>query len=122
MTYVGDIEVDYHRNGVSGESFWTCRFTFEDGDTDGPQAFVAVLPSYPDDQEEQGTHEWGRCYVMRVRDLIDGEGMMHWRGDRFEDVLRDAIRQARLIWFRHEEGVPVVHTPTRVPARVEVPV
>lgn len=114
--YIGDIEVDYHRNGVSGESFWTCRFTFEDGGTEGPEAFVAVLPSYSDDEEETGTHEWGRCYVLRVRDLIDGSGMMRWRGDDFENVLRHAIRRAREIWFRHDEDVPPIRMPIRVPA------
>lgn len=126
--FVGDIEVDYHRNGVSGEPFWTCRFTFDNNDQQGPQAFVAVLPSYSDETDAAETLEdsrggaytwWGECYVLRVRDLIDGQGMMHWRGDHFEANLRDAIRRARAVWFDYDRD-PRAHMPIRVPARVGV--
>lgn len=119
--FVGDIEVDFHRNGVSGESFWTCRFTFDNNDQQGPQAFVAVLPvlEIPDEDETEHRLVWGRCYVLRVRDLIDGSGMLHWRGDHFEDDLQDAIARARGIWFDYDRD-PRAHMPIRVPARVGV--
>lgn len=116
MPYIGDIEVDYHRNGMSGEPFWTCRFTFEGSDTQGPQAFVAVLPvlEVPDESEVEHRLVWGRCYVLRVRDLIDGGGMMYWRGDYFEATLQDAIKRAREIWF--DRSVSSTAMPIRVPA------
>lgn len=77
------LEVDYHRNGISGIGFNVVRFT---DSASAPGEFVAVL--FP---------EAGACAVLNVPMLAQGniafgEGNS-WRGDHFEGALREVIKQ-----------------------------
>lgn len=65
----------YHRNGIMGEGFFVCRFRFIRGrDSQLMQAIVFD----------------GKGQVAVTSDDMN-EG---WRGDNFEDVLRDSIKIA----------------------------
>lgn len=74
-------QVDYHRNGISGEGFHAVTFT---ADADGkPTAFVATVFDGP-----------GQCAVLGIGPLGNGDvrfGHNSWRGDIYEPALRRAI-------------------------------
>ena len=86
MALIDEIaEVAFHRNGIAGEGFHVVRFT---GSPDGkPEAFLAIL--------FDGA---GRCAVIGL-DRIEDMGVAFargnsWRGDHFEGLLREAIKDA----------------------------
>lgn len=73
---------EYHRNGVSGEPFYTVAFTLtEDGES---TELVAVLPSelrdYPINEGEVP------CYIINPSNPLESK----WRGDRLLIDLIDA--------------------------------
>lgn len=73
-------EIDFQRNGVSGESFYVCRFM----SSESPER--PLIGIVFDD----------RKYVA----VIDPENLtQHWRGDYYEDGLRAAIEANQdVIW------------------------
>ena len=76
--------IAYHRNGICGAPF--AVILFEDS---GPEASrkVAILFDGP-----------GLCAVLDLAKLASGDiafGSNSWRGDVFEQPLRDAIRPSR---------------------------
>lgn len=109
-------EVDHHRNGVVGEPFHVVRFT----DTSQPELgeFVAVVfdhfdaddygPAYDDPDEmakQRRASRECRTAVLNVGMLTDPNaklkvrfGVNSWRGDRYDDALREAITA----WYRRE--------------------
>ncbi len=78
--------IDYHRNGVSGEGFFAVTFlNEEDGET---KKMVGTV--FDND---------GFCAVYDRALLATGDiafGSNSWRGDRFESQLREAIEQYRV--------------------------
>ena len=84
------VAFDHHRNGVSGEPFWSARFeaTWDVGQS---EPFVAILIEPEDDEQ----FDLGRCYVLAIRDLLDGGPTRCWRGDHFELELRPLLAAAK---------------------------
>ncbi len=75
------IGFDHHRNGIDGAPF--AVVLFEDQGTEGSRK-VAILFDEPH-----------HCAVLDVDKLAQGDiafGSNSWRGDRFEQSLRNAIR------------------------------
>lgn len=68
-------EIDYQRNGVGGEGFFVVKFVSREG-----RSAVDLVAIVFD------THERGRVAVINSTDLT-----AHYRGDMFEDGLREAI-------------------------------
>lgn len=77
------IDIDYHRNGISGEGFYVMTFNMQDGDI--LRHMVGVV--YPDDG--------GYCSVFDIdelqKDNIKFAQGNSWRGDSYESDLRRAI-------------------------------
>ena len=69
---IRDLRVRYHRNGICGNSFFACSFTFE-----GRPMVATVFEAS------------GDCAVLDPTDINS-----RWRGDHFEDILRDHINLA----------------------------
>ena len=70
-------DITYHRNGVSGNGFHLIRFTYK------RDAMVATVFDEP-----------GNVAVLNVAklgDIADDQAANKWRGDWFEDTLRQAI-------------------------------
>ena len=79
--------LEYHRNGVGGIGFAVARFTFEE--TVGAGEFSAVATIFSSDEKFTGY-----CAV-----LVEGEDgkidiTSKWRGDHFEEELRQFIASA----------------------------
>lgn len=75
-------EIAYHRNGISGNGFHVVSFLMKEGQ--GERKMVGILFDEP-----------GSCAVLDA-DLVGG-GVIEftvnsWRGDNFEDLLRQAIK------------------------------
>ena len=73
------VDIQWHRNGVSGVGFYAILFDCEEG------RMVATLYD-----------ERGFCSVLRVADLSDPArgvkfGLNSWRGDYYESNLRQAV-------------------------------
>lgn len=79
------IEIDFHRNGVSGESFYAVLFKYKANK--GEETFLASV-----------FEESGYCSVISL-DRIEKYGIRFgnnsWRGDHFETDLRKAIEEYR---------------------------
>lgn len=76
-------QIDYHRNGVSGEPFHVVHF-----DTEQDGAMMAVVFE-PDDREQFHNP---RVAVFQESQLPDTEfGRNSWRGDTYSSALYDAI-------------------------------
>jgi hypothetical protein len=79
---ISNIKVDHHRNGVMGEPFSVATFDMEE---DGEKRrMVGIL-----------FHNPGTCAVLDIGLLAQGDiefGSNSWRGDRFEDELRKAVK------------------------------
>lgn len=74
-------ETAFHRNGISGVSFYIVSFHDDEEERD----MIGVL--FPHEQE---------CAVFDSDLIGDGEvrfGFNSWRGDHYEDKLREAIRE-----------------------------
>jgi len=74
--------IEYHRNGVSGNGFHVVTFVMKNGNKN--QNMVAVL------FEEQGNISVLDIDMLAVQNIAFGENS--WRGDNFEDVLRKEIQ------------------------------
>jgi hypothetical protein len=75
------IDIAHHRNGICGIPFAVVLFT--DTGSEGSRK-VAIL-----------FEQEGHCAVLDVDKLAQGDiafGSNSWRGDRFEQPLRNAIR------------------------------
>ena len=74
-------QIDYHRNGISGEGFTVCLFKYKEGRR--VHNMVGIL---------FGRN--GQCAVLDVQELQDGNIEFakgnSWRGDYFEPTLRKA--------------------------------
>lgn len=82
---LSNIRIEYHRNGISGEPFYACLFDcIESGEE---RRMMAVVFS-----------EDSHCAVLDVDLLAQGNivfGENSWRGDRYESLLRKAIKEWR---------------------------
>lgn len=66
----------YHRNGISGTSFWTIEFTFTDDEYTDKPMMATVFPSRGD-------------IAVLALDSAGGVDLEScWRGDRFDSALR----------------------------------
>ena len=76
-------EIAFHRNGVSGQPFYTIKFYDPDYDPDYGSFFAIV-------HEGQGC-----CFVLSHGVLLNHEPLANnaWRGDYYEGFLRDAIKE-----------------------------
>lgn len=92
MKYVKKIHaVEYHRNGVCGEPFNVITFTSQDDN-----AMIATIFESP-----------GHVAVLSLGLLAEGNirfGSNSWRGDRYEDELRTAIKERELELYGDFEG------------------
>lgn len=68
-------DIQRHRNGVSGESFYCIRFDQEDTYSSMRRPMLAVLFEAPK-----------HCAVMQLEDPDE-----HYRGDSYEETLREAV-------------------------------
>lgn len=68
--------IQSHRNGVSGNHFYSVFFSFIDED-ERPHNLIAVITS--------GS---GNCFIVSKDDPE-----MRWRGDHFESELKEAVSQ-----------------------------
>lgn len=90
------IESSYHRNGVCGEGFYAIRFTSDIDDDPGMFGSVAMKGQKEADFLAILFDAPGQCAVICL-DRIGTCGVgfakgNSWRGDRFEDELRAAIK------------------------------
>lgn len=80
-------EIAYHRNGICGEGFHLVKFT---DSIEGPMLGVVFA------LEGNEVAPWnGRCAIMQRDKLNDGViafGANSWRGDHWEEPLRQAIK------------------------------
>jgi hypothetical protein len=74
------VDMDYHRNGISGEGFWTIIFEGGEGSDCAGQTFVATF--FPNEENE--------CFtaVLRLNDLTKANAGGCMRGDHFHDELK----------------------------------
>ena len=92
-------EVAWHRNGISGEGFYAIRFLFDVDAVSDSEAKTWNIPAGPALKAAQFLailfDEPGQCAVICL-DAISEHGVAFgknsWRGDLFEDALREAIR------------------------------
>jgi hypothetical protein len=104
-------ELDYHRNGISGEGFFACRFVAP-GDN-GPQNMFAVV--FPPENEDWEVYERGEWDNPRVA-VFDEDvlptisfGFNSWRGDHYAPALYSAIKQWNDDWpKRHKEMIEAI--------------
>jgi hypothetical protein len=77
------VDMDYHRNGISGIGFWTIIFEASDESDCAGQTFVATY--FPNDENE--------CFtaVLRLNDLTKGNSGGCMRGDHFHDELKTLV-------------------------------
>ena len=97
---VGEVEdMSFHRNGISGEGFWTILFKgHEDADsTIKGQRFLATVASKTDGPGEDDIH----TRVHRLSDLVDGDAGNAWRGDNFHDELTVLVKN--YVWPHERE-------------------
>lgn len=76
--------VNYHRNGSTGEGFYVGIVTnpFDAADTADEDFLVITV----DDDSEIDRSEF--TFVLRMEDLVDGDLVTAWRGDRAAAVCR----------------------------------
>lgn len=79
-------EIAFHRNGVCGAGFYAVRFRWTPDDSGVEESFLGIVFDGP-----------GECAIIGL-DRIASQGVEFaggnsWRGDRFEDDLREAIKQ-----------------------------
>ena len=77
MVIIQEGGIEYHRNGVGGDSFYVVKFFEEEEDRN----LIAIVAS-----EMRGSARELRCYVI---DPVDPTGSK-WRGDRIYRDLVDA--------------------------------
>lgn len=98
------ISADYHRNGISGEGFWSILFN-------DSQEGLMHASLFRDDA--------GYCAVHKVSELVKQNVEFacgnSWRGDNYEDWLRRAVDEFK---SDAEWHTPLVGAPER--ARTEL--
>ena len=78
-------EIAYHRNGIGGCPFWVVRFRYDPDSFGEKENFLSII----------GGNK-GMCAVIAL-DRIPARGLAfaantnRWRGDNFENALRQAI-------------------------------
>ena len=77
------VDMGYHRNGISGEGFWTIIFEGAKGTEAENKSYVATF--FPNDEAEC------RTAVLLVDDLIRGNAKGTMRGDYFHDELKALV-------------------------------
>jgi hypothetical protein len=79
---LSNVKIDYHRNGVAGDPFHVATFTMREGKE--KHHMVAVL------------FEKRQCAVFDIDELVKDNIAFakgnSWRGDHFEDELRQKIK------------------------------
>lgn len=79
-------KIDYHRNGISGVGFWVVDFHCDQPEEPNFRNRHMVATVFPDEG----------CVAVLDADLVGqgeiGFGMNSWRGDHFEDQLREWIK------------------------------
>jgi len=93
------IDVDYHRNGISGEGFMTGLFsTKSEYDNSKTDTFMFTLFASwsgegKDETFDECTGDY-RCAILRLEDLNNGTSENAWRGDNFYySVVQGAIKE-----------------------------
>jgi len=79
-------EIAFHRNGISGVGFYAVTFLWQPEDATGKEMFLAIVFDEPGECAVVGVDRIGTCGVKFA-------GGNSWRGDRFEDALRAAIKE-----------------------------
>tara|TARA_R100000231_G_scaffold109453_1_gene80992 strand:+ start:213 stop:569 length:357 start_codon:yes stop_codon:yes gene_type:complete len=74
-------DIYYHRNGISGQPFWTVKFTY------GELNMVATIGV------EEDSVILSSCRVLCLESIVDSL----WRGDKFAPIL---VRQMSAIFDR----------------------
>lgn len=101
QTLIENIEIHYHRNGISGEGFYACTFD----DPENGRMLAVVFPPDPitdpddpnhgePDWELRGSGGWDnpRVAVFEADKLPDVRfGWNSWRGDNYAPALYKAI-------------------------------
>lgn len=105
---IGDykvIDVDYHRNGVSGEGFMTGIFEDLTGEQKGKKFTFVMFSSFSgweNGKEYQVSKEYTfdnaegdyKCAVLCLDDVNTGTAESAWRGDYFyHAVIKEAIQE-----------------------------
>lgn len=79
--------LDYHRNGIAGDGFHVCLFTWKE-DRATTRQMMAIVFDTP-----------GCCAVLDMGEIMRGNiefaGGNSWRGDHFEPYLREIITGQR---------------------------
>lgn len=116
---IGDykvLDVDYHRNGVSGEGFYTGIFLDVSGDQKGKKFTFVMFPSFSGwvkgkEQEEALDYTYDdacgdyRCAVLCLDDVNSGTAESAWRGDYFyHAVVQKAIKELNKQQDKHYKG------------------
>ena len=91
-------EIEYHRNGVSGEGFHIVKFI---SPSDGPMVAILFRGEHDEDEdkadkEKEGSN--GRCAVFNRDKLKEDDFRFFynsWRGDHYEPAMRQAIFEHR---------------------------
>jgi hypothetical protein len=99
-------QIDHHRNGVGGDSFYVVLFkyqpdSYDPNDPRDPEPMMAVLFDLDQDEEGKDAHDRGEfyntpCAVFNRNKLERDEirfGHNSWRGDEFDDILRTACKE-----------------------------
>jgi hypothetical protein len=86
------INVEYHRNGISGESFYTVIFSGDFGAEENV-VLMATLFEY-DVEEDEGTFAGSNpfCAVVRVDEVGCKRIESNWRGDQFSPFIEAVVR------------------------------
>lgn len=86
--------IAYHRNGIAGEPFYVVLFRNETE----KQNMIGIIPADCFTDDETTRPENGRCYVLDVDMLTQGNirfGENSWREDQYEAQLREMIDNDR---------------------------
>jgi hypothetical protein len=81
---LSNFEAKYHRNGVCGRGFYSCRFTVKNDSAFSGIIFTATVWPKPEDPTKE---DW--YYAITRADQPVAEA---WRGDHFVDAIWDAIK------------------------------
>lgn len=107
------LDVDYHRNGICGEGFYTGIFEDMNGDQQGKRFTFVMFPSFSgweEGKEYEVAKEYTyddasgdyRCAVLCLDDMNSGTAESAWRGDYFyHAVVQDAIKELNKQKKRH---------------------
>lgn len=107
------LDVDYHRNGVGGEGFFTGIFIDVNGDQKGKTFTFVMFASFSGwvkGKEHEEAQEYTfdeacgdyKCAVLCLEDVNSGTAESAWRGDYFyHAVVQSAIKEHDRQWKKH---------------------